>query len=267
MRGRGFSGGCIRGSQSAPRRGSPRSPSEWKKPLAIIRCLANAAVTLAVHISKGSGLPSAALIGLLAGAWSAAMQYYNHEYLSWLTGKHWLRVHDTEQASVRRLFLKKSASTAVYALMMTTAFSVTHLNHDPLISLGSAWRMGIMVAESLFTQTCWQALNQQWTADAIVRDPEQAWYHKRLSGIGSLVQSIINVTSNILNLGGSGIGTCISGVVGTTGVATYYWRVFAITYRKLEHRARAGAAAPTRSAGGRCPQEVDRTQFSPTLPS
>lgn len=177
-------------------------------------------VILALVCFRHAMLNQALVIAIIAGHWAAAMQFWNKEYLGWLSNAHWFKCSTDTKGTFLQAYLKKMMSSSLYAALIYLGMIASGqlLWQGIIIALG---RIATTVGESLFTQTAWQRNNQDWKLDALQRAPGDTVFIENLSGLATLVQSVIAVMANVLNTSGSRFGLAITLSVGISGTILF----------------------------------------------
>lgn len=194
-----------------------------KEELSIVRAFINfSAVFLTLLCIQHAQWYQAAFIATITASWAAAMQFWNRQYLDWLSGTHWFGLHSSQKASLGQSYSKKFLSSSIYAILIYLGMLASGFLHwqGVMLALG---RVISTSAESLFTQTAWQRNNHDWKSAAIARNPDKTLFIENLSGVASLVQSTIVVLANVLNVSGNGLGDFISFSVGISGILFFIY--------------------------------------------
>lgn len=195
-----------------------------KRELSLFRALISfLSVFLTLSWSQQATFFQSCSIGLIAALWAAAMQFWNRQYLDWLSRSSWACSQTNKLASLTQSYGKKFLSSSLYALLLYLGMLTNGLLfwQGFLPALG---RIFATSAESLFTQTAWQRNNHDWKEEALGRSPEKIVFIENLSGLWSLIQSAIAVMVNVLNVSGSWVGDMITVAVGLSGILFFFYK-------------------------------------------
>lgn len=192
-------------------------PSEWKLGLAVIRTIVNGVVVgVTIGVAR-QNIMAGVLGGLLTAVWSGWWQYKNTERLDWQASNKWLKVSTAEKAGILLRYSKRAAFTAAYAVLLSAAIVLTAHEIEPEL----ATNMLKTVGQSLLMQTPLESVNKELRDRATQRNPERAYIHRRVSGVATLIQSAIAVTTNAMNVMGVSAGNIISLSVAAVGYVAW----------------------------------------------
>lgn len=186
--------------------------------------LVAASVTLSLVVSDVFPWPSALFLGVVVGSLSGALQYFNEEYLAWLSSGSWFSV-SRERSSLLGFYVKDASILLAYLAVFQVSLSLVAPQPSG-VTVDEFVALALTFAVALYSETIWYFANSEWTRIRIEREPGRERFYRSASDGISMIHSIVVTGIEAVSLRGGAWGTALLALLGTGGI------VAAVTLRR-----------------------------------